>query len=137
MTFEVSDESELPTILPKLWPIVSKHSVVLFRGDLGAGKTTLIKQIGAYLGIVSDMSSPSFSIVNQYDTATDVVYHIDLYRIKDIAEIYEFGLLEILDSGKLCLIEWPEMVEEIWQDYDCSEVAITIDKSTARRIFVQ
>jgi len=137
MTFDVSNESELPKVVKDLWPILSANNIVLFHGDLGAGKTTLVKQIGKHLGVTSSMSSPSFSLVNQYETADDILYHIDLYRIKDVAEIYEFGLPEILDSGKICLVEWPEMAEEIWHDYDCSDVSITIEKSMSRRIFVK
>jgi tRNA threonylcarbamoyladenosine biosynthesis protein TsaE len=83
------------------------------------------------------MSSPSFGIVNEYQINNTLMYHVDLYRIKDLNEIYEFGLPEILDSGAICMIEWPEMTEEIWQDYDYSDISITAKKSGARRIFVK
>lgn len=137
MNLTVASESELPAVVKSIWPIVSKHPIVLFRGDLGAGKTTIIKEIGRYLGVTSDMSSPSFGIVNEYKVDNKVIYHIDLYRIEELEEIYEFGLPEILESGNICLIEWPEMAEEIWQDYDCSEVHLSIENSTSRRIFVK
>ncbi|MFT5724000.1 MAG: tRNA threonylcarbamoyladenosine biosynthesis protein TsaE [Bacteroidia bacterium] len=137
MIFEVSNETALPEVAKSIVPLISTHSITLFRGELGAGKTTLIKQLGKQMGVTSDMSSPSFGIVNQYDAPSGIVYHIDLYRIKHVDEIYEFGLPEILDSGSICLIEWPEVVSEIWQDYDCSKVSITIEKSGLRRIFVQ
>lgn len=137
MNLTVANESELPAVVKSIWPIVSKQPIVLFRGDLGAGKTTIIKEIGRYLGVTSDMSSPSFGIVNEYKVDNKVIYHIDLYRIEELEEIYEFGLPEILESGNICLIEWPEMAEEIWQDYDCSEVHLSIENSTSRRIFVK
>ena len=137
MNYEVESEDELEAIVPQLWQKASTQNILLFRGDLGAGKTTLIKAIGRHLGITDIMSSPSFGIVNEYEFGPDHIYHIDLYRIKDIAEIYEFGLPEILDSGAICLIEWPEITEEIWQDYDHSDISVTTKKSGGRRIFVK
>ncbi len=137
MHYEVESEEELQTIVPQLWQEASTRNILLFRGDLGAGKTTLIKALGKHLGITDTMSSPSFGIVNEYQINSTVMYHVDLYRIKDLNEIYEFGLPEILDSGAICMIEWPEMTEEIWQDYDYSDISITAKKSGTRRIFVK
>jgi tRNA threonylcarbamoyladenosine biosynthesis protein TsaE len=136
MTFDLVKESDLHGIIEQLWQHISGHKIILFKGNLGAGKTTLIKEIGKHLGVTSDMSSPSFSIVNEYNSPFGIMYHIDLYRIQDSNEIYEFGLPEILDSGGYCFIEWPEKVPEIWQEYDGLEVTITIEKSGLRRIFV-
>ena len=137
MHYEVESEEELQTIVPQFWQEASSRNILLFRGDLGAGKTTLIKALGKHLGITHTMSSPSFGFVNEYQINNTLMYHVDLYRIKDLNEIYEFGLPEILDSGAICMIEWPEMTEEIWQDYDYSDISITAKKSGARRIFVK
>ena len=137
MKFIASSISELGEVANYIQEELTKCPIVLFHGDLGAGKTTLIKEIGSKLRVTSTMSSPSFGIVNEYETPNGLVYHIDLYRIKDVAEIYEFGLPEILDSGSPCFIEWPEKVEEIWHDYDHFDVHMDIINSTDRRIFVK
>lgn len=86
------------------------YPVGLFYGDLGAGKTTLIKRICATLGVTSNMSSPTFALVNEYLTQSDtVIYHFDLYRIKDQAELFDLGHEEYFFSGNPCFVEWPEI----------------------------
>ena len=84
--------------------------VFAFHGELGAGKTTLIKAMCAELGVTSSTSSPSFSIVNEYRSSDDrPVYHFDLYRLKGAQELEAIGFAEYLDSGNYCFIEWPEL----------------------------
>jgi tRNA threonylcarbamoyladenosine biosynthesis protein TsaE len=91
--------------------------VWLLKGEMGAGKTTLVKQVVAHLGVDASVSSPTFSIVNQYGIAGGpVVYHFDLYRLKDEAEAFDIGLEEYLISGNVCLIEWPEKLERLRPD---------------------
>jgi tRNA threonylcarbamoyladenosine biosynthesis protein TsaE len=88
-------------------------SVLLLQGDLGAGKTTLTKKLMSQRGISKEVSSPTFNIVNTYKTEEGFnVHHFDLYRIKHIEELDEIGFWEYLDSGDLCLIEWPEIIED-------------------------
>jgi tRNA threonylcarbamoyladenosine biosynthesis protein TsaE len=88
-------------------------SVLLLQGDLGAGKTTLTKKLLSQRGISKEVSSPTFNIVNTYKTEEGFnVHHFDLYRIKHIEELDEIGFWEYLDSGDLCLIEWPEIIED-------------------------
>ena len=82
---------------------------VLLHAGMGVGKTTLIKAIARQLGVTSMTSSPTFSLVNEYETASgDVLYHFDLYRLNSETEAYDMGLDEYFYSGNLCLIEWPE-----------------------------
>lgn len=84
-------------------------TVVLFHAGMGVGKTTLIKAIAKQLGVKDIASSPTFSIVNEYETeAGDTLYHFDLYRINSEEEAYDMGIDEYFYSGNLCLIEWPE-----------------------------
>ena len=91
-----------------------KHNVVLICGEMGAGKTTLIKELLSLMSVVDNVSSPTFSIINEYSTDKDeIIYHIDLYRIEDISELDNIGFFEYLESGKTCLIEWGEMIEEM------------------------
>lgn len=85
--------------------------VILFYGEMGAGKTTLIKALAKTLGVSAATSSPTFSLVNEYETdARDTVYHFDMYRLKSEAEAYDMGMDEYLYSGHWCFIEWAERI---------------------------
>ncbi|MDO7849770.1 tRNA (adenosine(37)-N6)-threonylcarbamoyltransferase complex ATPase subunit type 1 TsaE [Hymenobacter sp. M29] len=89
-------------------------SVVAFEGEMGAGKTTLIRALAATLGVTDDVSSPTFALVNEYrDGRQQPVYHFDFYRINSIAEAEQMGASEYLDSGYLCLVEWPARVADL------------------------
>ena len=96
------------------------QNVVLISGEMGVGKTTLIKELLSLYGITDNVSSPTFSIINEYLIDNDeVIYHMDLYRIKDINELENIGFFEYLESGRTCLIEWGDMIEEfIDSDYN-------------------
>lgn len=96
-----------------------KHATsktLLFYGNMGVGKTTLIKAIVAALGSKDDVSSPTFSIVNEYEIEDGLIYHFDLYRINDIEEAYNFGIEDYLYSEHYKLIEWPEKIEPVLFD---------------------
>jgi len=89
-------------------------NIVLISGEMGVGKTTLIKEIFLSMNVTDNVSSPTFSIINEYRTNQNkVVYHMDLYRLKNISEIEDIGLFEYLESGNLCIIEWGDMIEEL------------------------
>ena len=91
------------------------HKVILFNGEMGVGKTTLIKQLCKTLGVNDATSSPTFSLVNEYQTTTNhIVYHFDFYRLKAETEALDYGLEEYFYSGNLCLCEWPSMVPNLW-----------------------
>lgn len=93
---------------------IGGRKVVAFYGEMGAGKTTLISEICRQLGVNEKVCSPSFAIVNVYKTDDNKpIYHFDFYRIRKIEEAYDFGYEEYFYSGDLCLIEWPELVEEL------------------------
>jgi len=107
---------EIPGLAEELLKSL-QHSpqVWLFSGEMGAGKTSFIKELGKQIGIRQSVQSPTFSLVNSYETKEGKpVYHFDLYRLKNTAEALEIGIEEYLDSGHLCLIEWPEQAEELW-----------------------
>ncbi len=90
------------------------RKIVAFYGSMGAGKTTFIKAICDVLGVTDTVNSPTFAIVNEYLAASgESVYHFDFYRIKKIEEAYDFGYEDYFYSGNLCLIEWPELIEEL------------------------
>ena len=89
---------------------LSESKIILFYGEMGAGKTTLIKEICKQMGVVDTMSSPTFSVVNEYRTSDNkIIYHFDLYRIKNMEECLDLGMEEYLYSGNYCFIEWPDV----------------------------
>ena len=100
-------------------------NVVIICGEMGVGKTTLIKELLLSKGVVDNVSSPTFSIINEYlIDNSEVIYHMDLYRIKDIAELENIGFFEYIESGRTCLIEWGEMIEELF-DYKYNKFTLT------------
>ena len=115
MTSTINSIQELPELAKK---IISKfqHKIILFEGEMGAGKTTLIKEIIAQMGTDDETSSPTFSIVNEYETEMGKVFHFDLYRIKSEMEALDFGIEEYLDSGAYCFIEWPDKLGSLLPD---------------------
>jgi len=109
---------------------IIKHSynkkIVLLNGDMGVGKTTLVKEIAKLLGVKENVSSPTFSIVNEYH-GNEVIFHFDFYRLEDEEEAYDFGIEEYFDSGNLCLLEWPEKISNLLPNSDlCLDVQITL-----------
>lgn len=105
---EVS-QMALDKVAGELLADIGERKVWLFFGEMGSGKTTLIKAIGRHLGVRETMSSPTFSLVNEYPTsAMKQIYHVDLYRLKDEKEVMDIGIEEYFNSGQLCLVEWPE-----------------------------
>ncbi|HET6225123.1 MAG TPA: tRNA (adenosine(37)-N6)-threonylcarbamoyltransferase complex ATPase subunit type 1 TsaE [Bacteroidia bacterium] len=113
-TITLTDLSELPSIAKKLLESLDGEKVVAFHGEMGAGKTTLIKAMCEALGVVDTVSSPTFSIVNEYRTASgQKIYHFDFYRIKSVEEAYDMGYEEYFYSKAYCFIEWPEKIGEL------------------------
>ncbi len=110
-------------------------TVWLLHGEMGSGKTTLVKQLVKEIGIEGHVTSPTFSIVNEYDKADGgVVYHFDMYRLKKEVEALDFGFEEYLSSGNLCLIEWPEKVSSLLPN-KYFEVRIDHHDSVSRNIY--
>ncbi|MBR4213329.1 MAG: tRNA (adenosine(37)-N6)-threonylcarbamoyltransferase complex ATPase subunit type 1 TsaE [Bacteroidales bacterium] len=111
-------------------------SIIAFYGSMGAGKTTFITALCEALGVKDVVNSPTFTIVNEYrDGRGDSVYHFDFYRINRLSEALDIGLYEYFDSGSLCLIEWPEMIEELLPEETLKVQILTDDARTRRLLF--
>ena len=110
------------------------HTIVAFYGQMGAGKTTFITAVCDALGVRDVVNSPTFTIVNEYrDRDDEPVYHFDFYRISRLSEALDIGLYEYFDSGALCLIEWPEMIEELLPE-DTLKVQIMVEDAQTRTL---
>ncbi|MBL4707541.1 MAG: tRNA (adenosine(37)-N6)-threonylcarbamoyltransferase complex ATPase subunit type 1 TsaE [Flavobacteriales bacterium] len=106
--------------------MTEKTNIISFRGDLGAGKTTLIKNICNFLGVKDEVTSPTFSIVNEYETHNKkTIYHFDFYRLESEEEAFDMGIEDYFYSTKLCLMEWPSKIEGLLPN-DRIEVSISI-----------
>jgi tRNA threonylcarbamoyladenosine biosynthesis protein TsaE len=125
---------ELPEAAQTVLEALGDRTVVAFHGEMGAGKTTLISAMLAQMGSTDCVTSPTFALVNQYRTREQrTVYHFDFYRINRIEEAYDFGYEEYFYSGNLCLVEWPERIEELLPD-DVANLYIRVTGPTSRTI---
>ncbi len=110
-TFDSITIDDLPEVATQIIAMGKDFPIWSFEGEMGAGKTTLIKQIGAELGIVDEVNSPTFSLVNEYmDDQDETYYHFDFYRLKSEAEASDIGVEEYFDSGNYCFVEWAEKI---------------------------
>lgn len=118
--------------------LMGDETVYAFYGEMGAGKTTFINALCRALGVSDDeTSSPTFAIINEYrsDTTAELIYHFDLYRLENYEEALEIGADDYMESGALCLIEWPEKIEEILPS-DTVMVKIEVLGDGSRRLLV-
>lgn len=128
---EIESLSELSSVADEVIEALDGRSVVLLRGGMGAGKTTLVSRIAARLGAEDTVTSPTFALVNQYEGSECRIYHFDFYRIDRIEEVFDLGYEEYFYSGDLCLVEWPEKIEPLIPD-DAMVVRITAGEGEQR-----
>lgn len=115
--FHIHGVDALAEVSDGLISLRNEADVIAFYGSMGAGKTTLIKNLCHRMGVTDEVNSPTFAIVNEYVTMeNEPVYHFDFYRIKKLEEAYDIGFENYFYSGNLCLIEWPEMIEPLLPD---------------------
>jgi len=125
--------SEIETVAKNLLPYLT-NKVILVNGDMGAGKTTMIKALCKALNSPDVVSSPTFSLINEYRTAKDEpLYHFDCYRIENEEEAYDFGAEEYLHSGHLCFLEWSENIASLLPE-KCSSLMIEKIDTNTRKI---
>lgn len=127
---------ELDATAQSILNFAPHNRIFIFYGDMGAGKTTLIKSICKALGVTDNISSPTFAIVNEYRADSNTIYHFDFYRLKTETEAMDMGFEEYLYSGNYCLIEWPEKVPELLPESYIS-IKIQVLANAARYITVE
>ena len=132
MKIFIKDKRHLSVAAKQLLEQSGDKKIFAFYGSIGAGKTTIIKAICESLGAVDLVSSPTFTLVNEYKTAGgESIFHIDFYRIKKQAEVYDFGIEEYLTGDSYCFMEWPELIEEILPE-ETVRVRISVDEQEQR-----
>jgi tRNA threonylcarbamoyladenosine biosynthesis protein TsaE len=127
-----SSTNQLPAIASAIVAFAGSEHVFIFYGDMGAGKTTLIKTLCRALGSNDNITSPTFSIVNEYE-APEKIYHFDFYRIKNQTEALDIGCEEYFYSGNYCFIEWPEKIPDLLPDHYV-RIGITVSDDNSRSI---
>lgn len=132
----VNGIGDLPDAAAEIIEALDGRNVIAFFGQMGAGKTTLIREICAQLGSTDVVTSPTFALVNRYDTAEGrPIFHFDFYRIERPEEAFDMGYEEYFDSEGLCLVEWPEKIEELLPD-DVMRIEIEVLSPSKRHITI-
>lgn len=134
MNIRIADIEDIDAAARRFLHAIGEHRHIAFHGEMGAGKTTFISAICRVLGVEDETTSPTFSIVNEYMAAEgSTLYHFDFYRIETPEETLDLGLDDYFDSGRLCLMEWPENVEDFLPD-DTLDVTLDVDDAGVRTI---
>lgn len=136
-TFKAPTLADLPVVANQIIETLQTPKIWLFEGEMGAGKTTFIKELCKQLGVLGNVQSPTFSIVNEYVAETgQIIYHFDCYRLKNSDEALDFGIEEYFYSGNLCLVEWPSKIESILPD-DAITIRITQELDDSRTFEIE
>jgi len=136
MQILIENTDQLDKLVDKFIRYTEGHNIFAFYGSMGAGKTTIIKAICNELGSIDKVTSPSFTLVNEYKTNHgELLYHFDFFRIKTQEEVFDFGFEEYLVSGRKCFIEWPEKIESLLPA-ETVKVYITVKPDLTRIIEV-
>jgi len=133
--FENIEIENISIVSEYIVSILPQKPILLLEGNLGAGKTTLVKEICKTMGINAHSASPTFGIINEYRTGTKVVYHLDLYRLKNIDEFWIIGGSEIISGDEICLIEWPQIIYDYIEPSLSLKVNISMGSSQNQRTF--
>lgn len=130
ISISINSTAELGVVAEQLLTFANGNKFFIFEGEMAAGKTTFIKTLCKTLGVQEVVSSPTFSIVNEYEAAENLIYHFDFYRLKNPQEAYDIGYEDYFYSDAICLVEWPTRVEELLpESYIKVEISITGDNA--------
>jgi tRNA threonylcarbamoyladenosine biosynthesis protein TsaE len=133
-TFDFTQLSDLDSVASELLLFAGEINVWMFNGQMGAGKTTLIKSLCKQLGVRSVVQSPTFALVNEYSgSGGETICHFDFYRIKDETEALDMGIEEYFDSGDYCFVEWPEKIESLWPE-QFIQLDLYLDENNVRTL---
>jgi tRNA threonylcarbamoyladenosine biosynthesis protein TsaE len=137
MKIIIKDKSHIHQAAAKFLKLAAKGRIFAFYGQMGAGKTTIIKAICTALGATDTVTSPTFTLVNEYKTTSGrSIYHIDFYRIKKAEEVFDFGIEEYFDSDSFCFLEWPELIENFLPP-ETVKVRITVGSNEERILEIE
>ncbi len=130
----IKDLADIDRAAEEFLEKIGDHRIIAFFAPMGAGKTTFTTALCRRLGVGDSVCSPTFTIVNEYMTGSgDPVYHFDFYRINKVAEALDIGFYDYMDSGSLCLIEWPENIEELLPE-ETLRVSIKVNEDGSRTL---
>lgn len=134
MVFEINGLDQLTQVSELLISWRDKSDIIAFYGPMGAGKTTLIKNLCHQLGVSDEVNSPTFALVNEYPSIKEKsIFHFDFYRIKKLEEVFDIGYEDYFYSGHLCLIEWPELIDPLMPEHFI-KVSISYGKNDDERV---
>ncbi len=135
-TIEIHNLDGLAVAADAIIGRLEEHPVVALYGPMGAGKTTLVREIGRLLGVQQEVTSPTFALVNQYVTGNGaVINHFDFYRIERLEEAFDLGYEEYFYSGEACLVEWPEKIESLLPE-GTLRVSIEVTGPDSRKVTI-
>jgi tRNA threonylcarbamoyladenosine biosynthesis protein TsaE len=136
MDLIIKDKRHISAAARQLLKFSGDKKIFAFYGSMGAGKTTIIKAVCETLGVIDIVSSPTFTLVNEYRTSGgESLYHIDFYRIMKQEEVYDFGVEEYLTGDSYCFMEWPELIEELLPP-ETVIVRISVDNQEQRTLSI-
>lgn len=135
-TILITKLEEIPQAVQQIIAILGDQRIILLNGNLGAGKTTITQQIVKALGHTGSTSSPTYSLVNEYEGIDGPIYHMDLYRLKDLDEAYDIGIEDYLFSGNYCFIEWPELIMDMIEGEDYIRLSIEEIENGVRKVMI-
>jgi tRNA threonylcarbamoyladenosine biosynthesis protein TsaE len=133
---KIVSHSEIPNIVSKLITFSKNARIFLFYGEMGAGKTTIIKSLCEKLGVAEPVTSPTFSIVNEYQGQDGKIFHFDFYRLKNETEALDMGYEEYFYSGAYCFIEWPEKIPGLLPEHYI-RIKIEVTGADSRQIIAE
>lgn len=120
------DPDALDEIASELLAYLNGCRLLLFHGQPGAGKTTFIKALCRKLGVKDLVNSPTFALVHEYSAGNDIIYHLDLYRVRSVNELYDIGIEQYIDGDAYCMIEWPDMLDGLFNQPK-ADIFITVE----------